>query len=85
MGTERRIVRVRKITDAKTGPLVVLDDHNESNVDARITKARELRKKGLDHEDIREQKYSARQLKQQGFRKVGVDEIGRVQDPGPRS
>lgn len=85
MGTERHIVRVRKITDAKTGPLVVLDDHNESNVDARITKARELRKKGLDHEDIREQKYSARQLKQQGFRKVGVDEIGRVQDPGPRS
>ena len=85
MGTERRIVRVRKITDAKTGPLVVLDDHNESNVDKRITKARELRKKGLDHEDIREQKYSARQLKQQGFRKVGVDEIGRVQDPGPRS
>ena len=80
-GAERSIVRVRKIS----GGQVWLDDHNEADVDARITKARELRKKGLDHEGIREQKYSARQLKQQGFRKVGVDEIGRVRDPGPRS
>ena len=85
MGTERRIVRVRKITDAKTGAYVVLDDHNEADVVRRIKRARELRKNGLDHEDIKEQKYSARQLKRQGFRKVGVDEIGRLRDPGPRS
>ena len=30
---ERRIVRVRKITNANGGAFVVLDDHNEANVD----------------------------------------------------
>ena len=32
----------------------------------------------------KEKAYSARQLLQLGFRKVGVNEIGRVRDPGPR-
>ena len=74
MGTERHIVRVRKMWTSKSGVFVVLDDHNETNVDARVRK-----------KEMKVNQYSARQLKQQGFRKVGVDEIGRVQDPGPRS
>ena len=67
----RRIVRLRKITNAKAGVFVVLDDHNEANVADRVGK------------DLRESRYSARQLQRLGFRKVGVDEIGRVLDPGP--
>ena len=70
-GPDRRIVRVRKITDAKSGAFVVLDDHNEANVPDRVGK------------DMRENRYSASKLRQQGFRKVKVDEIGRVLDPGP--
>ncbi len=70
-GDTRRIVRVRKITNATTGVFVVLDDHNEANVAARVGK------------DMKENRYSTRQLRIQGFRKVGVDEIGRVRDPGP--
>ena len=67
-GQSRRIVRLRKIS----GGIVWLDGHHETNVDARI-RAKELK----------EHKYSARQLQRLGFRKVGVDEIGRVLDPGP--
>ena len=70
-GPDRRIVRVRKITNASSGAFVVLDEHKEANVADRVGK------------DMRESRYSARQLKQQGFRKVGVNEIGRVRDPGP--
>ena len=73
LGTDRRIVRVRKITNAKNGALVVLDDHNEANVPNRVGK------------DMKENRYSAQMLQRQGFRKVGVDEIGRVQDPAQRS
>ena len=73
-GPDRRIVRVRKITNARSGVSVFMDEHNEANVPERISK-----------KDIKEKKYSARQLHQQGFRKVGVDEIGRVRDPGPRA
>ncbi len=72
-GAERRIVRVRKITNATSGAFVVLDEHNQANVADRVGK------------DMKENRYSARQLKQLGFRKVGVDEIGRVLDPGPRN
>ena len=72
-GPERRIVRVRKISNSQSGALVWMDDHNETNVDSRIR-----------NREIKEKKYSARQLRIQGFRKVGVDEIGRVRDPGPR-
>ncbi len=71
-GQDRRIVRVRKISNSKNGALVWMDDHNETNVDSRIR-----------NREIKEKKYSARQLHIQGFRKVGVDEIGRVRDPGP--
>ena len=70
-GHSRRIVRLRKITNAKAGVFVVLDDHNEANVADRVGK------------DLRENRYSSRQLQRLGFRKVGVDEIGRVLDPGP--
>ena len=71
-GQDRRIVRVRKISNSQNGALVWMDDHNETNVDSRIR-----------NREIKEEKYSARQLHIQGFRKVGVDEIGRVRDPGP--
>lgn len=74
-GPDRRIVRIRKMwTERGERGLVVLDDHNEANVDKRA------RDKG---DKMKENKYSARQLQQSGFRKVGVDEIGRVLDQGP--
>ena len=83
-GLERRILRVRKMwADSRGGVYVVLDDHNEANVSARIRESRKRRREGTDHERIRERKYSGRQLRACGFRKVGVDEIGRVRDPGP--
>ena len=73
-GQDRRIVRVRKMWTEKDGrTLVVLDEHNEANVDGRVRK-----------KEMKVNKYSARQLQQRGFRKLGVDEIGRVLDPGPR-
>ena len=71
---DRRIVRVRKITNARSGVRVFMDEHNEANVPDRVRK-----------KDIKEKKYSARQLFQQGFRKVHVDEMGRVRDPGPQA
>ena len=71
-GPDRRIVRLRKITNAADRTLVFLDDHNEANVDHRVRK-----------KELKENKYSAQQLRRQGFRKVGVDEIGRILDPGP--
>ena len=70
-GANRHILRVRKITDSKIAAFVVLDDHNEANVAARVGN------------DMRENRYSAQRLRRLGFRKVGVDEIGRVLDPGP--
>ncbi len=74
-GSEQRIVRVRKMSNSKSGALVWLDDHNEANVAARVGKR-----------EIRDMKYSARQLHQHGFRKVRVNEIGKViRDPGPYS
>ncbi len=73
-GPERRIVRVRKVTNATSGVFVFLDDHNEADIPNRIRK-----------KEMKDSKYSARQLQRLGFRKVGVDEIGRVRDPGPRT
>ena len=70
-GQTRRIVRVRKVTNAASGVFVVLDDHNEANVPDRVGK------------DMKENRYSGSKLRELGFRKVGVDEIGRVLDPGP--
>ena len=69
-GKDRRIVRVRKVS----GKLIWLDDHNEANVDARVRK-----------KDMKDRKLSARQLQRFGFRKVSVDEMGRVLDSGPRT
>lgn len=69
-GPERRIVRVRKC-DAKT---IVLDDHNEADMDGRERKGEMDRNKNI---------YSATRLRKEGFRKISVDEIGRVRDPGP--
>lgn len=71
-GEERRIVRVRKMTATKTRNLVFLDEHNEADVPSRIAR-----------KELKEHKYSARQLQRSGFRKVGVDEIGRVLDSVP--
>ena len=68
---DRRIVRVRQILASER---VVMDDHNEANVDKR-RRAKE----------IKEQSYNAAKLQRLGFRKVRVDEIGRVRDPGPRA
>ena len=73
-GENLRIVRVRKFGDG----YIVLDDHNEADVDGRERlKANDPRKinRNNGHSGIR--------LREQGFRKVHVDEIGRVRDPGP--
>ena len=70
-GPERRIVRVRQVW----ATTVVLDDHNEADVDARERRG---------EMDRSMSSYSARKLRAQGFRKVRVDEIGRVRDPGPQ-
>ena len=71
-GAKLRFVRVRKMSNSKSGALVWLDEHNEANVAARV---------GM--KEMREEKFSAKQLKKQSFRKIHVDEIGRVRDPGP--
>ena len=72
-GDNLRIVRLRKITNAKVGAFVVLDPHNEANVPDRVGK------------DMKENRYKAHQLQAENFRKIDVDEIGRVLDPGLRS
>ena len=69
---DRSIVRVRKISNSRTGVLIFLDNHNESNVPGRVRKKL-----------MKERKYSAKKLMEQRFRKVHVDEIGCVHDPGP--
>ena len=66
-----KVVRVRKIDNAKSGVSIYMDDHNEANVDKRIRK-----------KELKANKYSERQLRASAFRKVGVDEIGRLRDPG---
>tara|TARA_R110002110_G_scaffold107369_6_gene268705 strand:+ start:1 stop:3255 length:3255 start_codon:yes stop_codon:yes gene_type:complete len=73
VGAERRIVRVCKMSTENGKEYVYLADHNEGNVDARV-RAKEL--KYL--------KESCDGLRKKDFRKVGVDEIGRLTDPGPR-
>ena len=73
-GPERRIVRVRKITNAASGVFLILDIHNEANVAARVNS---------NDDPMKESRYSAKQLHERGFRKVGVDELGRVRDAGP--
>lgn len=73
-GADRKIVRVRKITGGGN-PSIVLDEHFEANV----------AKRAADKSDsMKENKYSAGKLRASAFRKVGVDEIGRLRDPGFR-
>ena len=71
-GPNRRIVRIRKMSHSAKETLIWMDEHNEANAAARIKK-----------KELPESKYSARQLKAQGFRKVHVDELGQVRDRGP--
>ncbi|MDE2824357.1 MAG: type II CRISPR RNA-guided endonuclease Cas9 [Chloroflexota bacterium] len=75
-GKDRRIVRVRKISNDTAGPQIYMDAHNEANVDRRIKDP---------HDPMKARKYSAKQLREQDFRRVRVDEIGRVLDPGPHT
>ena len=73
-GYDRRIVRVRKITNAAGGAFVVLDSHREANVPDRVRK-----------KEMAENRYLAERLRKERFRRVGVDEMGQVLDPGPRT
>ena len=82
-GENLRIVRVRKMDNSKNGPRVVLDDHNEANVANRISEDARTRKRTGTETGMKEDVYSASKLRRLRFRKVGVDEIGRVLDPGP--
>ena len=69
-GNNLRIARVRKFGDG----YVVLDDHNEANVDGRERRKEIKRNNG----------HSGNRLRDEGFRKIQVDEIGRVaRDPRP--
>jgi CRISPR-associated endonuclease Csn1 len=71
-GDTRRILRIVKMS----GQIITMADHFEGGA---------LKARDTDKNDIF--KYfapSASKLKDLGFRKVGVDEIGRLTDPGPR-
>ncbi len=81
-GKGRRVVRVRKI-DAGNKGRVILDDHNEANVPDRIRRDSRIRRETGVDSGMKEEVFSAQKLRRLGFRKVGVDEIGRVRDPGP--
>ena len=82
-GEERRIVRVRKMDNNKTGPRIVVDDHNEANVDARIRQDRKIKKETKTNGGMREEVFSAAKLRRLGFRKIHVNELGRIRDRGP--
>ncbi len=82
-GASRRIVRVRQMDNSKNGPRVVLDDHNEADVDARIRRDARIRKDTGTNSGMKLEVYSAQKLRRLGFRKVRVDELGRVWDRGP--
>jgi hypothetical protein len=69
--------------NATNGPRIVLDDHNEANVADRIRQDRRIRKESGTRVGMKEEVHSAAKLRRLGFRKVSVDEIGRVRDRGP--
>ncbi len=71
-GIERRLLRVCKMSTEAGKEYVYLAEHNEGNVDARVRE-----------KELKYLKESCDGLRKKGFRKVGVDEIGRVTDPGP--
>jgi CRISPR-associated endonuclease Csn1 len=70
-GDHRKTFRIRKIDSVG---LVHIDLHNEANVPERIRK-----------NEIKDITRSANQLRKEGFRKIGVTEIGQVLDRGPRT
>ena len=69
--------------NAKIGPRIVLDDHNEANVADRIKQDTRIRKETNASGGMKEDVHSAEKLRRLGFRKVRVDELGNVYDPGP--
>tara|TARA_R110002110_G_scaffold194517_16_gene403502 strand:+ start:11385 stop:14636 length:3252 start_codon:yes stop_codon:yes gene_type:complete len=72
-GGKRRILRVVKMS----GQTITLADHFESGA---------LKSRHSDKDDpFKYVEKSANVLKEMGLRKVGVDEIGRLADPGPRT
>ncbi len=82
-GKNRRIVRVRQLDNNKSGPRIVLDNHNEANVDARIRQDARIRKETKTDGGMKVEVFSAAKLRRFGFRKIHVDELGRVRDRGP--
>ncbi len=82
-GQYRRIVRVRKMDNNRSGPRIFLDDHNEANVAERIAQDIKTRKETNTTGGMKDGPFSAAKLRRQGFRKVRVDELGRIQDRGP--
>lgn len=82
-GANRRIVRVRKMDNSKSGPRIVLDDHNEANVADRIRQDAKIRGETGTDTGMKEEVFSAAKLRRLGFRPVRVDELGRVFDRGP--
>ncbi|GEM_PF-103895 len=73
-GFDRKIVRVVKTGIEGGREFVYFVGHREANADTRVRS-----------NELKYLKKSAEALRKEGFRKVGVDEIGRVRDPGPRS
>ncbi len=82
-GKNRRIVRVRQMDNNKNGPRIVLDDHNEANVDARRRQDARIRKETKTDGGMKVEVFSAAKLRRSGFRKIHVDDLGRVRDRGP--
>lgn len=71
-GGQRRVLRVVKLSGQK----ITLADHFEAGA---------LKSRDADKEDpFKYLEKSANVLKSMGLRKVGVDEIGRLTDPGPQ-
>lgn len=72
-GGKRRILRVVKMS----GQTITLADHQEAG---------SLKARDADKDDpFKYLQKSANGLKEMSLRKIGVDEIGRVSDPGPRA
>jgi CRISPR-associated endonuclease Csn1 len=71
-GESRRILRIVKMS----GQTITMADHFE----AGALKARDADK----GDPFKYFQKSAGELRKVGFRKIGVDPIGRVTDPGPR-
>ena len=71
-GGQRRVLRVVKLSGQK----ITLADHFEAGA---------LKSRDADKEDpFKYLEKSANVLKSMGLRKVGIDEIGRLTDPGPQ-